>query len=754
MKNNTKPNTKIVRKKVTKKKEILPERKEKIDRQRTRVIGYSIFFLFGLLSIYTIFAIVKLQVTNTYDGVDLNEYSSLIYQDYESVTSERGVITDVTGNQLAVNINTYDLYATLCDPAAEVEENPTCVSDGEATAAALLEALGLSEDPIAVEIFYNQLAIEGPGQVEFGTYGKDLTIEQKEQIEALKLPGIKFNTKSTRYYPYGDFASYVIGYVGTDEEGNQVGELGVEKDLDPYLKGVTGEELVSKDGNEVPLLNEQQQKLTQKTDGADVELTIDSQIQTFVQEEMDKNYAGHEFDQAFTIVMDVETGAILAMYALDSFDPNLKNVTNYNDPVGQFCYEPGSTIKTFVVATAMQMGVWQPDKVVPTGKRTEEEWGEDQYVADWLYNDYGLSWGNQPLYKGLYFSSNTIMTYILDDIGYDQWLTYLRDVYLFGKPITSGYMNTSSCEVAPVYPLDYANTSFGQGMTVNGLQMMRAYSIFGNDGKMVQPHYVNKMYDPETHEAFYDASTDKTLEPQQTISETTADAILKELEQVVYYSEPGMPTYYDGTDAILKNGEVRVGGKTGTAEISSDGTYGTDVISSNMVFAPIDDPEILVYSVVVRPKPVKPVDYIGHSITGIIDKTIPYLQQEDYNDGIDTSSTNRITTANYIGSPVADANTQLNQAGVKTIVIGSGNVEKQYPPPGNVTSMDETVVLKAEGGFDYNQMIGMSYNEAYAVCNVMSWNCNLNGLGNVVSITQISDTNFEIVLAPPAEITN
>ena len=741
-------------KKIIKKKVVLPERKEKMDREKTKVIGNFFALLFLITSILTMLIVVNLQVTNSYRGNDLNAYAKDMYEKVESITSQRGIITDVKGNKLAVNINTFDMYATICDPNKEPEKIPACVSDGAPVAPVLLETLGLNGDAEAITLFNEQLTlqVDVESQVEFGTYGKKLTIEQKEEIEALNLPGIKFNTNSSRYYPYGNFASYVLGYVRTDENGNQVGELGIEKSLDSYLRGVTGSEIISKDGNEVPLMSDQQQKLTKKTDGSDIELTIDSQIQTYVQEEMNKQYAEKKFDQAFTLVMDTKTGAILGMYALDSFNPNLRDVKNYNDPIADFCYEPGSTFKSFVVGTAMELGVYDPNNISPTGKRYKEEWGDGKYVADWLYNSNGMNWGDQPWYKSLYFSLNTAMTYIQDAIGNDRWMEYVREKYLFGKSITSGFLNTAACEVAPVYPLDYSNTSFGQGMTVNALQMMRAYSIFGNKGQMLEPHFVNKMFDPETGEAFYDASTDKSLAPKKVLSEETVSNVLKDLEQVVYYTEEGKPNHYEGTNAILKDGKVRVGGKTGTAEIATNGIYGGDVIASNVALAPIDDPQILIYSVVVRPTPNWDKDYIGLSMSSIIDKTIAYLSQKELNTEIDLSGKNRYTAKNYAGVDIEEASNELNSNAIATYKIGTGNVITQYPPAGVVMSANETITLKADGEFDANAFMSMTYNQAFGICKVMNWDCKINGMGSVTTVEKLSDTSYQLTLEPPAKV--
>ncbi|MBL0701749.1 MAG: PASTA domain-containing protein [Spiroplasma sp.] len=724
-------------------KNLTKVQREKNLQKNTKVIGYSLLVLFFALFLIIFLSVVRLQITNEYDGVNLNEYAESVYESTEIVKSTRGDITDRNGNSLAVNINLYDMFAII-SPLSDTDHD--YVSETEETLDQLIEILELDEK--AIELFESQLNADDLYQVEFGQYAKGLTVVEKEEIEALEMPGIKFTEKSVRYYPYGDFASYALGYV-VEENEVMVGKTGTELTLNPYLRGIDGKQVIAKDKNGIPLDQGEIVTTKQQTNGTDVELTIDSQIQTYVQEAMRKNYEGKTAEKSFIIVMDAKTGEILAMHADPSYDPNIRDIKEHINPFTGYCFEPGSTIKTFVLATAMEENVWDPEKASQTGKRVEEKWGEDEYVADWLYNQKKVSWGLLSWNKGFYFSANTIMTYILDEIGNNTWYEYMTKTFLFGESVESEFLKTPSCEFDPTWELEYANTSFGQGMTINAYQLLRAYSVFGNDGEMVFPHLIKSVTDNEDGTEVYSNTNDAALQKKQTVSPETATSILEELEQVVYYEDP-TKAYHTGTNSFLKEGEVLVGGKTGSAEISLDGEYSSGVISSNIVLAPIDDPQIIVYSVVVNPLPANDIKYLSTAISEIIDKSINYLNRKTEMVEIDFKNENRLRIQDYEGQSIIEAKEGLIEDNIKYYLIGSGDVVSQYPKSNYVISSNETVVLKGdEGTMDYENLVGLSYNETYNICKAMNWDCILSGAGHVADIIKVSEVRYEIKLEVP-----
>lgn len=756
MSNNQMKSKKKKNRVVKRRKKIITKQKQaKIDKKRTKYMGYLLLTIFLLLFLAISIQVLKIELTHQFRQTDVNAYVNALYSKETEQIASRGIITDQSGIPLATNIETYDMYAHLDPEYTDLSGKPDYVDDPDQTAEALLDVLGLENNQEATDLFYEQLNQQDLSQVEFGQYGKNLSLTKKNEIDALNLPGIAFTSSQTRYYPYGDFASYVLGYATTDENGEIIGQMGLELFLDGYLRGENGGGSIEVDSNGIPL-SSKQTSIISKTDGVDVALTIDSQIQTYVQTYMKEYYEDQDFDMAFTLVMDANTGGILAANVLPSFDPNVRDIENFVNPFTDYCFEPGSTIKSFAVASAMEEGVWDPTNTEETGIRSEPEWGEDNdgdpyYIADSIYNEHNkMTWGTITWEQGFYFSSNTVMTHVLDAITNPVWDDYMKNKYLFGTPVSSSYMQTAACSFDPEYPLEYANTSFGQGMSVNAMQMLRAYSIFVNDGKMLQPHIVKSMTDSETNEVIYEEEEDQTLQQVQVISEKSANDVLDLMNGVVYYQEPGKSAYYSGTGYAYQDGDVEIAAKTGTAEVANDGVYSMDngVVSSAMIAAPYENPEILVYSVVVNPITGSANDYAAPADTHIVDSTIEYLNQSNENFNIDLEYSNYYQLKNYLGEDIESTSDALSADGIDVYTIGEGEIIAQYPSNEQQISNDETVILMASNDYNPQEMVGLNYNQAYGVCQVLNYNCQFSGLGEVSEVTKDDDLYIIKMQAP------
>ena len=195
-------------------------------------------------------------------------------------------------------------------------------------------------------------------QVEFGTLGKDLTKEQKEQIEALKLPGISFITENARVYPNGDFASYVIGHAKPNDKGTSVGYFGLEQSLDKYLSASNGEVAYTGDRRGVSLDGGKVNVKAPKN-GENVYLTLDQRIQSYLEDAMKEASKHYEPESLIGIVADPKTGKILAMSTKPSYDPNDRQIKYFfNDAIAN-AFEPGSTMKIFTLAAAINEGVYK-----------------------------------------------------------------------------------------------------------------------------------------------------------------------------------------------------------------------------------------------------------------------------------------------------------------------------------------------------------------------------------------------------------
>lgn len=695
-------------------------------------------------------------------SVNLEDYAHQQYSQENVDEAQRGVIYDSNGDPLAVNIETYKIIAHL-DPkhkkydSKKLEYVPDYIKDPDKTAEELIKDLGYEDDVNAQNMIESQLNKDPNkySQVEFGVYGEDVTVEQKEKIEKDHIPGIEFQETTQRYYPYGDFASYVIGYANTDDKGNITGESGIEGALDDYLEGQDGKSITEVDNNGVATNNSI--ITSEKIDGADVHLTLNSMIESFVHDSMEKHLNGQEYERASTVVMDANDGSVLAAESFPSFDPNKKDLETYQNPFTDACAEPGSVMKTFLVATAIKENVWDPNNKVDSGIRYNKDWGDNpktgkpNSVADWLYNDDNRDWGTITWQQGYYFSSNVTMTYILDAVGYSNWIDSAKDEYEFGTPVSDQLMTTSSCDFSPEYNLETATTTFGQGMTANIMQILRGYSTFANDGKMLNPYIVKSINDPETGEKIYSGKTDhpqnwkagkKGVEVDSKTGEYSKEILTPSQNQEVLDLMRGAVTYNKGGDfygtgvGYQKNVNYKIGGKTGTSQISVDGSYDNDdSLYSVVIIAPIDDPQIVYYTSVLNPATTYPQEYMEKYTASTINNTLDYLLQEEISTSTKEEKASQITVPDVKGKSESEAATNLAEEGLNYKYIGSGNVSNQYPEEGSSYIENGEVILLGSN-YKKEDFIGLDYYEASTYANMLSLDIDIKGNndGNIVSI--------------------
>ena len=327
----------------------MKRKKKRNDIQYSRVIVGISLFLFVVI----IFRASQLALSEEIDGVNLQELASKRTTRTEIISAKRGNIYSKDGEILAENVSSYKLIAYLDPKRTTNPKKPQHVIDKTKTASSLAPILGIEEETIL-----SYLNKENVYQTEFGSKGKGLTELVKKQIEALKLPGLDFIESYKRYYPKGDFASYTVGYAKTslEDENLIIGEMGIEKQYDSILKGTDGYIKYQKDlkGYQIagtPVVSEP------ATQGKNIYLTIDSNIQFFVEQALNTADLNYDFDWFTFTVADAKTGAILATSTTPSFDPNKRNITNYLDIFLSSPYEPGSTMKTYTYMAALENGV-------------------------------------------------------------------------------------------------------------------------------------------------------------------------------------------------------------------------------------------------------------------------------------------------------------------------------------------------------------------------------------------------------------
>ena len=309
-------------------------------------------FSFFLVFIFVLFLqYLYLSLSPKIYGLDMDEfannrgtYSSILY-------SKRGSIYDNTGNILAHDVSSYTVLAYLDESRTGSSTKLYHVKDKQKTAEALSPLLNMEVDTLL------NLLNKNAYQVELGPGGRGITEILKNKIADLNLPGIDFIESYKRYYPNGDFASYLIGYAKKKEvevkvddtikkENVIVGELGLEGQYDNILKGHNGYTKYQQDryGYKIP---DTKEETKEAQNGSDLHLTIDSNIQRMLESAINKTEKDYEPDWVTINVMDAKTGAILASSSTPSYDPNLLNIKNYENPLTSFMYEPGSVMKIY-----------------------------------------------------------------------------------------------------------------------------------------------------------------------------------------------------------------------------------------------------------------------------------------------------------------------------------------------------------------------------------------------------------------------
>ena len=548
--------------------------------------------LVGLAGVlFLIFSVqfFKIMVLGNTHGVDLRaEINDKIHQK-RTLAAKRGTIYDASGSPIAVDATNYSLYAVLTSEWSKNADTPDYVTDVNKTAEALSKHISLSKEEIA-----KLLSQKDVSQVEFGTAGKNLSVQVKEKIEAEKLPGIKFSESPARYYPNGIFASHLIGYTDTVEETvdnktitSLVGKTGLEGLYNDQLTGTAGEVEYSVDGNGY-VITDTEKVTKQPKDGMNLTLTIDKRLQTYLESlvsQADKNY---QPVQMTAMLVDPKTGNIIAATQRPTYNSTTKEGINvqWNNLLMDQAFEPGSTMKVLALAAAINEGVFDPNEKYKSGSV--------KIYTD-LVRDYNkVGWGTITYLEGLAHSSNVAFVHIIQKIGVEKWKQYL-EAFGFGKSTNSGFVNEVSGSNPFNSYLQQLSTGFGQGITVTPYQMMQAFTAIANGGQMQKLRLVDHLTDPDTGK--------ETPNPTTALGKVISPETAKKTLQFLYEAT----RMKNGTAYDFNIDGEKVAAKTGTAEFINPetGKYysnGNNYIFSVVGFAPYDDPKYILYITVKQPR--------------------------------------------------------------------------------------------------------------------------------------------------------
>ena len=474
-------------------------------------------------------------------------------------------------------IKTSDDFTVAADKLAYlVYADPKVVKDKDKESEALGNFLGVQSATISALLSADKFWVPIKSHV-------DNSI--KEKIDAAHLPGLGFEEETVRFYPEASMAANLLGFVGKDENGNDKGYFGLEGYYDRQLSGKNGISIVVHDAAGHPILAKMNDS-TIKVDGRDLILNVDRRIQFMLDEELKKGIATYGAKSGMAVVMNPKTGGILAMSSFPTFDPAAYQQYSenlYANPLITTTYEPGSTFKPIIMASAMNEGLVKADTQctacsgpVQIGDYAIHTW-DDNYFPNTTMNDV------------IVHSDNTGMVFVGEKLGLSRMIDYLQK-FGIGYTTNVDLQGEEAPEIHPKdewYPIDLATATFGQGITVTPIELIDAIAAIANNGIRMQPEVVAAVQTPEGQ-----IIPIPPKEIDQPISATTAQVMTQIMVNAVN----------DGESKFYRLKGYDIAGKTGTAQIPVAGHYdATKTIASFVGFAPATDPKFVMLVILNEP---------------------------------------------------------------------------------------------------------------------------------------------------------
>ena len=651
------------------------------------------------------------------DDINIQELASKRTTKETILKANRGTIFDNSGEVLAEDVASYTLIAYLDPKRTTDEKNPQHVVDKENTALVLSAILKMDYNTVL-----GYLNKEGVYQTEFGVKGKGLTELEKDTILATKLPGIDFLETTKRYYPYGKFLSYLIGYAKQDENGNMVGELGIEKYYNQELTGVDGKTVYQKDlrGYKIAGTKEMTEE---KIDGSDIYLTIDNNVQFFLEESLNNVTSKYEFDEIDIIVAKAKTGEILGYATTPSFDPNIRDIKNYLDSNSSVAFEPGSTMKIYTYMASLEAGVYKGSDTYQSGSFTTKD---KTVISDW--NKVG--WGRITFDQGFIYSSNTAVVNIMDKyLQATDLKSYLKKLG-FGQKTNIGLYNETSGKIEFKYETEVFNAAFGQGITTTPIQHIQALTSIANNGELLRPYVIKKIVNDDNS-----VTENKRTSLGKVASEQTIE-YMKNLMWHTINDNDGAGHYYyiDGFDLIGKTGTAQIASTNGKGYLTGD----RDIIRSVALMFPKDNPEIIIYAAAKRPNSIQA---LAEPVKEIVKNISKY-----YNIYQETTKSNGTTYQlnNFINQSIKEVKEILNKEKINTIILGDGNkIINQYPINTTITTFDKVFFVTNSNNLVIPDLTGYSKNDLEVVLTLLKIPYTIKGHGYVINQSILPGTKID-----------
>ncbi|MGH7871115.1 MAG: penicillin-binding protein [Candidatus Binatia bacterium] len=598
------------------------------------------------------------------------------------VLPKRGAVVDRTGEALALSLEVQSVYA-----------RPQLIQKSETVSRNLARILKISSAETKQKLGSEKSFVWIKRQVSPG---------EAAQVQALNVQGIGMFYEPRRYYPQGQLASQVIGFVGRDAEGLE----GLELRYNDYIRGETGSSVSERDALGRRVLVEGVEGL-QIPPGGDIHLTLDTSIQHLAEKELEASINKYRAKAGVAIAVDPRTGEILALANYPTFNPN--DLANHNSQQRRNravtdSFEPGSTFKTILAAAAIEEGVVDKEDLFFC------EYGKYSYAGKIIHDTHPYGW--LPFYKILQVSSNIGFTKVAEKLKKDRFFKYI-DKFGFGHVTgvdmpgeVPGLLRRSETWSS----IDLATHAFGQGLSATPMQMVMAYAAVANGGFLMRPYVVRRALSPKG---------EVLLENQphvvrRVISEKTARSLASMLKEVTNEGGTGMMANVEGFE---------VAGKTGTAQkadLANGGYAARKRVASFVGFVPADDPRLVLMVLVDEPEVnvyggvvAAPVFQniargalrhlgVAPSASALIPATLAVssdipLRRANKKSGEVVVAIGAGATPDFVGLSLREAVEKARDLKLKVKIQGNGYVVNQSPLPGGRWNEEGILLLNLQG---------------------------------------------------------
>lgn len=509
---------------------------------------------------------VRLFYWQILQGDGLRVSAAVQHATHMNISPKRGEILTSDGSALVVNQPSYYIFA-----------EPDLITQKDVFANRVAPLIGKTSQELFTEI-------TTPGK-KWVSLKRNADQTVKKSLEDLDVSGLGFQPTSMRYYPEASMAAHLLGFVGQDDLSHDRGYFGIEGYYNRELAGKDGSMLMERDAKGGQILIGEASRV-EPEDGRSLVLWLDRSIQYIVEQKLKESMFKYGAKEGSVVVMDPKTGGILAMASYPNYDPSKYQEFDkelYKNPIVAESYEPGSTFKPLIVSAGVNEKVIQGNTTfvesgpIQIGEYSIKTWNEEYH-------------GTITMTEVLKYSSNVGMVFIQRLLGNERIVDYIKS-FGFGEKIGIDLEEDSSPllrEKGAWTDIDYATASFGQGIAVTPLQLVRAVGAIANDGWLMEPQVVKEFKDKDGK-----VVRNKIKKVRQVIS---AEAARHAKDMMVTAAKYGEAKW-----AAPKG--YKVAGKTGTAQIPVEGHYDKDkTIASFVGFAPADDPKFVMLVVLTEPK--------------------------------------------------------------------------------------------------------------------------------------------------------